>query len=125
MARITRNDLNAAITHVNDKLRRMGSPYHYEAQSRNGYTAVDLYKGERCRHCIVMGTPKDCIGGLYNNAFDYLHEAACDRLREAATEFTVKPAGECGRCGSTPGERDETCPDCTDLDGNDILTPQA
>lgn len=25
--------------------------------------------------------------------------------------------GECGRCGSTPGERDETCPDCTYPDG--------
>ena len=26
-------------------------------------------------------------------------------------------AGECGRCGSLPGSRDETCPDCTNPDG--------
>jgi hypothetical protein len=35
------------------------------------------------------------------------------------------PAGfVCGRCGSTPFHRDETCDTCTDDDGRDILTPK-
>ena len=30
----------------------------------------------------------------------------------------------CGRCGSEPGARDETCPDCTDPAGRDRLTAE-
>lgn len=80
MSRVTRADLDAAVTQVNDKLGRMGSPYTYEASSRNGYTGVDLFKMGRCLHVIATGTAKECIGGLYSDAFDKLNDAAHDRI---------------------------------------------
>lgn len=86
--RITRADLDQAIQNVNEKLKGMGSQYSYTASSRNGYTGVDLYRNGRCLHVIATGTPKECIGGLYSHAFDGLYEDACNRLREAAAEFT-------------------------------------
>ena len=44
-----------------------------------------------------------------------------DRIRELTGVEAFKPRenGECGRCGSTPGRRDLTCPACTNPDGSD------
>lgn len=82
MARITIEDLRTAVDHVNERMEKVGSPFRFAAQSRNGYKAVDLYKEGRCLHVIASGTAKECIGGLYSLAFDYMYSAAQDRIRE-------------------------------------------
>jgi hypothetical protein len=124
MARITETVLKDAIKHVNDRMQRAGAEYSYRYRGNNGYHIVDAYKGDRNLFMVGMGTAKECIGALYSDAFDRMGDAYIDRLRESAAEFTpITPAGTCGRCGSTPGMRDATCPECTDPEGNDILTP--
>lgn len=74
MARISRTDLNNAVDHVNAKMEMFNSSYRFAAQSRNGYTAVDVYKDGRCLFACATGTPRECIGGLYSTAFDYIPE---------------------------------------------------
>lgn len=76
MARYTYADLRSAVAHVNLHLTKVGSPYTYECESRNGYYAVDLYKDGNCRYSIGTGTAKECWGSLYSHAFDYMSEAA-------------------------------------------------
>lgn len=88
MARIDAAVLKEAITHVNDRMQRAGADYRYRYAAVSGYHAVDAYKGDRNLFRVVSGTPKECIGGLYSDAFDRMGDAYAERLREAAVEFT-------------------------------------
>lgn len=36
-----------------------------------------------------------------------------DKLVRVAEEVAAELNGECGRCGSLPANRDETCPECS------------
>ena len=58
--RYTRSDLNSLCDRLNKRLRDGGSTMQYLAQSRNGYTAVDLYDGDGCRRAVGTGSPKEC-----------------------------------------------------------------
>jgi rubrerythrin len=122
MARINAAELQAAIAHVNDRMKRAGASYHYRYGTVNGYHTVEAYKDTRNLFRVGSGTPKECIGKLYDDAFDRMGDAYDTLLGEAVREFTGVDRYTCGTCGSTPECRDETCPTCTDINGNDILT---
>ena len=116
MARVTVTDLKLAIKHVNERM--LGSKYSYSYDSRNGFHVVDIRKEGRLLYTAGIGTARECISGLYSDAFDKLYDEATDRIGKAMTN-AVDTDGECGRCGSTPGRRDLTCPECTYPDGSD------
>ena len=90
MARIDAAVLTEAIANVNDRMQRAGADYRYRYGTANGFHHVDAYKGERNLFRVGTGTPKECIGALYSDAFDRMGDAYADRLREAAGEFTAK-----------------------------------
>ena len=58
--RYTRSDLNSLCDHLNKRLRDGGSTVQYLPQSRNGYTAVDLYVDDGYRRAVGTGSPKEC-----------------------------------------------------------------
>ena len=58
--RYTRSDLNSLCDKLNKRLADGGSTMRYETQSRNGYTAVDLYVGNGCLRAVGTGSPKEC-----------------------------------------------------------------
>lgn len=89
MARITATELKEAIAAVNERMKGAGSQHAYEYAARNGYHAVEVYLHNRNLYTAGIGTAKECIGKLYSDAFDRIADAYCDRLREAAGEFTT------------------------------------
>lgn len=71
MSRYTLKMLKEELKAVNAKLA--GSGYYLVAQSRNGYTVVDEYKGDIseghsgiCVNNLQCGSPRDCIEAAYN-----------------------------------------------------------
>lgn len=71
MSRYTRKDLYAELHEVNKKLD--GSGYYLAAQSRNGYTGLDEYRGDssegnagKCVRNLKCGTPRECIQAAYD-----------------------------------------------------------
>ena len=71
MSRYTRKDLYAELHEVNKKLD--GSGYSLAAQSRNGYTGLDEYRGDssegnagKCVRNLKCGTPRECIQAAYD-----------------------------------------------------------
>lgn len=88
MARITFAELKASIAHVNTRMQSAGADYRYRSGSNNGFHIVDAYKNDRNLFRVGTGTPRECIGALYSDAFDRMADAYCDRLREANAEFT-------------------------------------
>ncbi len=85
--RITGTDVQTAIAHVNDMMKGMGHDYHYEYAARNGMHAVEVYKGTRNLFTAGIGTAREAIAALNNDAIERIYSAACDRLRESAAEF--------------------------------------
>lgn len=90
MARIDAQVLKDAIKHVNDRMKRAGSEYSYSYDTRNGFHVVDTRKDGRLLFTAGIGTARECISGLYSDAFDRIADDYNDRLREAAGEFTGK-----------------------------------
>lgn len=88
MARIDTQVLKDAIAHVNDRMVRAGADYSYQNTTRNGYHAVDAYKGTRMLFMVGSGTPKECISALYSDAFDRVADGYADQLAKAVAEFT-------------------------------------
>lgn len=66
--RYTRAELNSLCDKLNKRLRDGGSTMQYQAQSRNGYTAVDLYVGDGCLRAVGTGSPKDCAFAVMEHA---------------------------------------------------------
>ena len=66
--RYTRSDLNSLCDKLNKRLRDGGSTMQYLAQSRNGYTAVDLYVDDGYRSAVGTGSPKDCAFAVMEHA---------------------------------------------------------
>lgn len=66
--RYTRSDLNALCEKLNKRLADSGLTMRYEIQSRNGYTAADLYAGDGCLRAIGTGSPKDCAFAVMEHA---------------------------------------------------------
>lgn len=71
MSRYTRKDLYAELNEVNKTLA--GSGYYLAAQSRNGYTGIDEYRGDaseghagKCVRNLKCGTPRECIQAAYD-----------------------------------------------------------
>lgn len=71
MSRYTRKDLYAELHEVNKNLA--GSGYYLAAQSRNGYTGIDEYRGDaseghagKCVRNLKCGTPRECIQAAYD-----------------------------------------------------------
>ena len=91
MARIDAQVLKDAIAHVNDRMKRAGSDYSYRYGTRNGFHCVDTYKGDRQLFTAGIGTARECLSGLYSDAFDRVADSYVDRLREANAEFTSGP----------------------------------
>jgi hypothetical protein len=67
MARYTRKDLDAALVEINTTVT---SGRHLEAQSRNGYTGLDEYMGNKCVRNIQCGSPRECAFAAYEWALD-------------------------------------------------------
>lgn len=88
MARIDAQVLKDAITHVNDRMKRAGSDYSYKYGSRNGFHCVDVYKGDRNLFTAGIGTARECISGLYSDAFDRVADGYTEQLAKAVREFT-------------------------------------
>ena len=65
MSRFTRKDLDAALATINDTAAKLGSPLSLHAQSRNGYTGLDLYNAKGCERNITCGTPRECSAAAY------------------------------------------------------------
>jgi hypothetical protein len=66
MKRYTRAMLDEALVKINEEISSTG--FYLCAQSRNGYTGLDEYKGSsvdgnagRCIRNIECGTPRQCI----------------------------------------------------------------
>lgn len=87
MSRITAVELKAAIKHVNQRM--LGSKYSYTYDTRNGYHAVDLRKENRMLYSVATGTARECISGLYSDAFDKLYDEAIDRIGKAMSNAGV------------------------------------
>lgn len=87
MARIDAAVLKDAIAHVNDRMVRAGAEHSYRYATRNGFHVVEVYEGDRHRYSAAIGTARECIGGLYSDAFDRVADSYVDRLREANAEF--------------------------------------
>lgn len=78
MSRFTFKDLQEACDNVNKTLNNVlgeGKGYRYSPQSRNGYSAVDVYMDNRCLYTVGTGTPRECYGALYVSAFGVISEA--------------------------------------------------
>ena len=65
MARYNREDLNQLCEKLNAR-----QELQYQPQSRNGYTAVDLYQDGKCRYNLAIGTPKECAFAVMQHALD-------------------------------------------------------
>jgi hypothetical protein len=66
----TRTNLCEDIARLN-KRALLVCPYQFHVRSSNGYTGIDLYKGDSCLHVIATGTPKDCLAGARALLLDY------------------------------------------------------
>lgn len=55
--RYTKNNLIVDIEDFNMQLLEKGSDYSFKYQGRNGYHAVDLYKGNRCLRNVDCNEP--------------------------------------------------------------------
>jgi len=56
----TRNNLKSDLKAANNVLNEVDPGFHFEAEGRNGYTGLDLYKGNVCWSCTATGTPREC-----------------------------------------------------------------
>lgn len=56
-----RKRLRADLENINPKLSAVRPGFHFEAESRNNYTALDLYDGNSCETNIATGTPAECF----------------------------------------------------------------
>ena len=65
MSRFTRKDLDDALTTIYATAAKLGSIYSLEAQSRNGYTGLDLFRGKVCERNVTCGTPRECSAAAY------------------------------------------------------------
>jgi hypothetical protein len=73
MSRYTRQDLYAELKEINKSL--VGTGYYLAANSRNGYTGVDEYRGDasegtagKCVRNIQCGSPRACRDAAYEYA---------------------------------------------------------
>lgn len=64
--RYTKNDLIADLKEINAELKHTG--YYLVAESRNGYTGLDLFRGDpatgkhgTCVRNIECGSPRECL----------------------------------------------------------------
>lgn len=56
-----RKRLRADLESINPKLSAVCPGFHFEAEGRNNYTALDLYDGDSCETNIACGTPAECF----------------------------------------------------------------
>ena len=69
--RYTYKDLQRDVMEVNEALKHKGANFHFRAQQRNGYTAIDLYDtpSGKCLRDVQGGSPLECKAALYESAF--------------------------------------------------------
>ena len=72
--RYTIKALRADLERFNAELAKQGYTFHLEAESRNGYTGLDLYEGKRCQRTIETGSPMDCHLAIIQFTLDYCGE---------------------------------------------------
>jgi len=72
--RYTKNNLIADIEDLNKQLENKGSVYSFKYDPRNGYHAVDLYKGEKClRNVDCNEPPRKLLERVESEAEYYLN----------------------------------------------------
>lgn len=59
---------------------------HYEVEGRNGYYAVDEFRGDSCLRPVYSGKRKDaeCVAAALNNAYK---QGVCDATGEWPTTY--------------------------------------
>lgn len=71
MSRYTKNSLKADLQDFNDRLKKEGSDWSFKYGNRNGYHAIDVYKGDCCMRCLDCNEPPIKLIYKAQQEFDY------------------------------------------------------